>query len=191
MTTILALDLGTLTGWAMKCESGIKSGSVNFATKRNEGGGMRYLRFRRWLDSINTGITEIHFEEVRRHAGTQAAHVYGGLMGTLTSWCEENSIPYSSVPVGTIKRAATGKGNATKEQMIEAVKRRGFNPSDDNEADALALLGYVTEPFKVGEVIKISGCRNFGNGEFVIKSIRTPAFETDCALVSDDKIEIK
>ena len=147
MTTILALDLGTLTGWAMKCESGIKSGSVNFATKRNEGGGMRYLRFRRWLDSINTGITEIHFEEVRRHAGTQAAHVYGGLMGTLTSWCEENSIPYSSVPVGTIKRAATGKGNATKEQMIEAVKRRGFNPSDDNEADALALLGYVTEPF--------------------------------------------
>ena len=146
MTLILALDLGTSTGWAMKCGAEIKSGSVSFATKRNEGGGMRYLRFRRWLDSINTGITEIHFEEVRRHAGTQAAHVYGGLMGTLTAWCEENSIPYSSVPVGTIKRAATGKGNATKEQMIEAAKRRGFNPSDDNEADALALLGYVCEP---------------------------------------------
>lgn len=144
---ILALDLGTKTGWAMKCGSGIKSGSVNFGTKRNEGGGMRYLRFRRWLDSINKGITEIHFEEVRRHAGTQAAHVYGGLMGTLTAWCEENSIPYSSVPVGTIKRAATGKGNATKEQMIEAAKRRGFSPVDDNEADALALLGYVCEPF--------------------------------------------
>ena len=140
---ILALDLGTSTGWAIKGDSGIKSGSVNFATKRNEGGGMRYLRFRRWLDSINTGITEIHFEEVRRHAGTQAAHVYGGLMGTLTAWCEENSIPYSSVPVGTIKRAATGKGNATKEQMIEAAKRLGYNPADDNEADALALLHFV------------------------------------------------
>lgn len=144
---ILALDLGTNTGWAMKTDSSIISGSVNFATKRNEGGGMRFLRFRRWLDSINTGIAEIHFEEVRRHAGTQAAHIYGGFVAQLTGWCEENSIPYSSVPVGTIKKAATGKGNATKDQMIEAAKRKGFNPADDNEADALALLAYVCEPF--------------------------------------------
>lgn len=144
---ILALDLGTKTGWAMKCDFGIKSGSVDFSTKRNEGGGMRYLRFRKWLDSINNGITEIHYEEVRRHAGTQAAHVYGGLMGTLTAWCEENSIAYASVPVGTIKRAATGKGNASKEQMIDAAKKVGFNPADDNEADAIHILRYVMEPF--------------------------------------------
>lgn len=145
--TILALDLGTQTGWAMKCDAGIKSGSVSFGTKRNEGGGMRYLRFKRWLDSINHGITEIHFEEVRRHAGTQAAHVYGGLMGTLTAWCEEHSIPYSSVPVGVIKKSWTGKGNSGKDEMIVEAKRRGFNPADDNEADALALLKYVCEPF--------------------------------------------
>jgi len=144
---ILALDLGTNTGWAIKCDSGIKSGSVNFATKRNEGGGMRYLRFRKWLDSINTGIVEIHFEEVRRHAGTQAAHVYGGLMGTLTAWCEEHSIPYSSVPVGVIKKSWTGRGNASKDEMIIQAKRRGFNPVDDNQADALALLQYVCEQF--------------------------------------------
>ena len=144
--TILALDLGTKTGWAAKTSSGIKSGVKDFSTKRNEGGGMRYLRFRKWLDSINNGITEIHYEEVRRHAGTQAAHVYGGLMGTLTAWCEENSIAYASVPVGTIKRAATGKGNASKEQMINAAIKSGFNPADDNEADAIHLLRYVTEP---------------------------------------------
>lgn len=144
---ILALDLGTKTGWAIKDSSGIKSGSKNFKTKRQEGAGMRYLKFRRWLDSIKCGITEIHFEEVRRHAGTQAAHVYGGLMGTLTLWCEENKIPYSSVPVGTIKKAATGKGNASKEQMIEAAKNLGFNPEDDNEADAIHMLRYVMEPF--------------------------------------------
>jgi len=147
VTTILCLDLGTQTGWAMKCESGIKSGSVSFSTKRNEGGGMRYLRFKRWLDSMDTGIAEIHFEEVRRHAGTQAAHVYGGLMGTLTAWCEEHSIPYSSVPVGVIKKSWTGKGNAGKDEMIAEAKRRGFNPADDNHADALALLEYVMHPF--------------------------------------------
>ena len=145
--TILALDLGTQTGWAMKCDAGIKSGSVSFGTKRNEGGGMRYLRFKRWLDSINHGITEIHFEEVRGHTGTQAAHVYGGLMGTLTAWCEEHSIPYSSVPVGVIKKSATGKGNASKQEMIDAMFNKGYLPEDDNHADALALLEYVLNPF--------------------------------------------
>ena len=51
------------------------------------------------------------FEHVRRHAGTDAAHVYGGLLATLTSWCELRGIPYAAIPVGTIKKHATGKGN--------------------------------------------------------------------------------
>lgn len=144
---ILALDLGTKCGWAVAISGeGIIGGVKDFSTKRNEGGGMRYLRFMRWLEFIkDDGITEIHFEEVRRHAGTQAAHVYGGLMGTLTMWCEENKIPYSSVPVGTIKKIWTGKGNATKEMMIEEARRRGFDVIDDNHADALALLHCVLE----------------------------------------------
>lgn len=145
---ILCLDLGTKTGWAANVSTNeILSGVQDFSTKRNEGGGMRYLKFRRWLDRISPGITEIHFEEVRRHAGTQAAHVYGGLMGTLTLWCEENRIPYSSVPVGTIKKAATGKGNASKQEMIDAAKALGFNPATDDEADAIHILRYVMEPF--------------------------------------------
>ena len=45
-------------------------------------------------------------EEVRRHAGTDAAHVYGGLMATLTAWAELRGVPYEGVPVGTIKRFA-------------------------------------------------------------------------------------
>jgi Holliday junction resolvasome RuvABC endonuclease subunit len=44
------------------------------------------------------------------------------------------------VPVGTIKRHIAGKGNADKAAVIAAVKALGFDPQDDNEADALALL---------------------------------------------------
>ena len=44
------------------------------------------------------------------HAGTDAAHVYGGLMATLTAWAELRGVPYAGVPVGTIKRHVTGKG---------------------------------------------------------------------------------
>ena len=90
-----------------------------------------------------TGIGAVYFEEVRRHLGVDAAHVYGGLLATLTAWCEHHQIPYQGVPVGTIKRHATGKGNAGKAGVIAAMKALGHPVTDDNEADALALLHWA------------------------------------------------
>ena len=53
------------------------------------------------------------------------------------------------MPVGTIKKHATGKGNAGKDEMIIAAKSRGHDPKDDNEADALALLHWAIETQEV------------------------------------------
>jgi hypothetical protein len=149
MPTILALDLGTTTGWAVRALDGlITSGTVSFRPSRYDGGGMRYLRFTNWLtelDQLSGPIAAIWYEEVRRHVGTDAAHVYGGLMATLTAWAELRGVPYQGVPVGTVKRHVTGKGNAAKEEMIAAARARGFRPSDDNEADALAILHWAIE----------------------------------------------
>lgn len=148
-TTILALDLGTHTGWALHQPDGtISSGTENFKPQRFEGGGMRFLRFKRWLNTVlstSNHINSVFFEEVRRHAGVDAAHAYGGFMGHLTAWCELHSIPYQGVPVGTIKKHATGKGNAGKEAVLAAIVARGHAPADDNEADALALLGWAID----------------------------------------------
>ncbi len=147
--TILALDLGTNTGWALSSRDGtITSGTEQFKPHRFEGGGMRYLRFKRWLTEMKQctdGIDAVFMEEVRRHAGVDAAHSYGGFLATLTAWCEHHNIPYQGVPVGTIKKHATGKGNANKEQMIAAVQAHGYTPADDNEADALALLHWALD----------------------------------------------
>jgi hypothetical protein len=147
--TILALDLGTITGFALLTGAGtIVSGTVSFRPSRYDGGGVRYLRFRAWLDSVATdagGIGVIHYEEIRRHVGTDAAHVYGGLLATLTAWCEQRGIAYQGVPVGTIKRFIAGKGNADKATVIAAVRACGFAPADDNEADALAILLWAIE----------------------------------------------
>ena len=154
---ILALDLGTTTGWALRSANGpVAHGFVSFKSQRFEGGGMRYLRFGRWLADMLAlsgsqtgsqtnlaGIGAIYFEEVRRHLGVDAAHVYGGLLATLTAWCEHHRIPYQGVPVGTIKRHATGKGNAGKAEVIAAMKALGHPVTDDNEADALALLHWA------------------------------------------------
>jgi hypothetical protein len=148
-STVIALDLGTITGFALRAaDSNIVSGTVSFRPSRYDGGGIRYLRFRAWLDSIAEDIGSIgvaYYEEVRRHLSTDAAHVHGGLLATLTAWCEQRSIAYQGVPVGTIKRHITGKGNADKAAVIAAVRARGFNPADDNEADALAILLWATE----------------------------------------------
>lgn len=138
---MLALDLGTTTGFCVGREGGLISGVQNFKPGRYDGGGIRFVRFRTWLNELKAAypIDLVVYEEVRRHQGTDAAHVYGGLMATLTAWCEENNIPYEGVPVGEIKKHATGKGNADKEMMKRAAVEIGFAPIDDNEADAICL----------------------------------------------------
>ena len=147
--TILALDLGTTTGWALRGFDGlITSGAASFKPGRYDGGGMRYLRCTNWLteiDRLSGPIEAIYFEEVRRHAGTDAAHVFGGLLAVLTSWAELRGVPYQGVPVGTIKHHVTGHGNAPKQAMIDAARQRGFSPADDNEADAVAILLWAIE----------------------------------------------
>ena len=50
---VLALDLGTKTGWALHgSDQAITSGTVEFKNDRWQGGGMRFLRFKQWLTEI-------------------------------------------------------------------------------------------------------------------------------------------
>jgi hypothetical protein len=145
--TLLALDLGTHTGWAYRAATGaITSGTNTYRPGRFEGAGMAFLRFTGWLDEISqrNGFPKaVVFEEVRAHKGTTAAHAYGGFLAHLTAWCEHVKVPYLGVPVATIKRHVTGKGNAPKEAVIAAIRQRGLSPGDDNEADALAILDWA------------------------------------------------
>lgn len=146
---VLALDLGTTTGWAIRSpDNAITSGSASFRPGRFDGGGMRYLRFHRWLDDLKYlgDFSHIVFEEVRRHSGVDAAHVYGGLLATLTAWAEHHRIPYEGIPVGTWKKALTGKGNAGKADIMTAVRALGFAPAGADEADALGILFSAMEP---------------------------------------------
>jgi hypothetical protein len=148
---VLFLDLGTNTGWALDVPGRPRaSGSEVFKPSRYEGGGMRFLRFREWLGEIaglasgGLRLGAIFFEEVRRHRGVDAAHVYGGFLAELTAFCEANGIPYQGIPVGTIKRHATGNGNAGKPAMMDAASEMVGRPiTNDNEADALCGLDAV------------------------------------------------
>lgn len=152
--TVLALDLGTNTGWAMRplASAQIVSGVVKFAPSRFEGGGMRFLRFKQWLTEMKTaGVAVVYFEEVVFHGkfnSVGAAHLYGGMLAILTAWCEHHGIPYRGVPVSTIKKSFAGKGNANKEAMLAHARALGYQPEDDNEADAIAILLFVEESMR-------------------------------------------
>jgi Holliday junction resolvasome RuvABC endonuclease subunit len=148
VSSTLALDLGTNCGFALLHPTGITvSGTWQLKSKRMESLGMRYVRFREHLNSMktNNGVGQVYFEEVRRHMGVDAAHMYGGYMSHLQAWCDEHEIPWQGVPVGEIKKFWTGRGNASKDEMIAEARRRGYDPVDDNEADAIAILVLKTE----------------------------------------------
>ena len=147
--TLLGIDPGTSCGWAVVASDGVRlaGGTWDLQPRRHEGGGMRYVRLRRYLTDILEAwptISVVAYEEVRRHAGTDAAHIYGGIVGVISQVCEEREIAYHGVPVPAVKRRATGKGNAGKAEMIEAFAAYvGADAGTDDEADALfvALVG--------------------------------------------------
>lgn len=145
MNVVIGIDPGTACGWAvldMATGDRVASGTWDLSARRHEGGGMRFVRARRLVDELLLSYNKVVlvYEEVRRHAGTDAAHVYGGLIATFAATCEEQTVPYTGIPVGTVKKTATGKGNAPKGLMVEAARERWGHPlrlADDNEADAL------------------------------------------------------
>lgn len=126
--TIYAFDLGTNCGWAKNVGTSIIYGHLDLKPRRHESAGMRFVNFERSLwEMIPTfgkvGQGLVVYEEVARHAGTHAAHVYGGLLAILQKFCVDHSTNYKGYPVGTIKKHATGKGNANKDMMRDAACR--------------------------------------------------------------------
>ena len=145
---ILAIDPGTKCGYAISL---VISGVWDLSVGRHEGGGMRFLKLRTHLKDIASGVGLIVYEEIRGHKGVDAAQIYGGIVAIISEYAEFHSIPYQGIPVGTIKKFATGKGNSNKEAMMEAAakKWRGFPIYDDNHADALFLWTYANEKYNV------------------------------------------
>lgn len=146
---VIAIDPGTHCGYAFTDDGRAQadfSGVWNLKGGRFEGGGMRFVRMRKYFDELvkDEADCRVFFEEVRRHMGVDSAHIYGGIIAVISSVCEERLVPYQAIPVGTIKKHATGRGNASKSQMVEAAQKK-FGPEviDDNRADALWILDYA------------------------------------------------
>jgi Holliday junction resolvasome RuvABC endonuclease subunit len=129
---------------------------MDLKPNRYDSAGMRFVKFRSSLNEIKRaypGLARIAYEEVRRHLGTDAAHVYGGLLGCMQTFALDHGLEYEGHTVQAIKTFATGKGNASKEAMLATVREWGHKPTDDNEADAIVLCRMVLAQAVLDEAI--------------------------------------
>ena len=90
------------------------------------------------------GMKKLNLQAMVARAVT-GARVVHELAAILTTWCTERDIPCEGIPIGTIKKFGTGKGNAGKKDMVLACNERfgtDFDPETyeqtgvDNIADS-------------------------------------------------------
>lgn len=153
MTTggLLAIDAATRFGYAFSMPGdppcSMEHGSVQLPSK--EGEGAVFAAYDAWLKGAlarwqpRLVIYEAPFLDQHKTSIQTATRLIG--LGVLTVKCCHEAQVYrvEKVENGTIKRFITGHGHAEKIQVIEAVKKYGFNPEDDNAADAIAIFLYA------------------------------------------------
>lgn len=148
---ILALDPATKMGWAYYDGNSTVSGTWDLSVRRDESAGMRLIRLKSKLNEIHKlGIDVLVYEGARHGAPKMqgALVTQSQLQGVFVCWAEENSIQYRAYSPSEIKKKATDKGNASKEEVMEACKKKlGVVPNDDNEADALWLLQLASDEY--------------------------------------------
>ncbi len=150
MMKILALDLGTKTGWAFSGGGRVESGTQDFSLKRGESPGMRYVRFRAWLEEcyhLGGGFDLITYEEAH-HRGGAATEILAGLTTRVQEFCAIHGINHASLHSATLKLFANASGRAGKAEMKQAAsKLAGREIESDDEADALLLLSWARKEF--------------------------------------------
>ncbi len=139
---VLALDLGTTTGWALRLpRRRHRLGHHDLPPSRFEGGGMRYLRFRGWLGEV-AQLSVASPGRVRGSARPcrygRSTHIFGGFSPPL-AWCEERALP--TVHPGRYDQALRDRPRQCRQDGDgHGHPSARFRAPDDNEADAIALL---------------------------------------------------
>lgn len=147
---ILSLDLGSRTGWAVFWGKNRKaSGTWDLKA----GASCRPEKYINLIGHIRDCIKEYGIEVVAyevvhfgTHKGTDAARLYNGLVATLESEAYSFDLGLEEIHISTAKKAMTGSGRASKEDMIKSanLKWKSAKITYSDEADALGVgLAYL------------------------------------------------
>ncbi len=148
MSEYIGLDLGNTFGVATWC--GQSTPSAYFVTIAKSGDMQRWRLFEEYLITAVLPCKppkKVYYEMVMRHIGVHAAHAYGGFLAAMHTAIyrkyDGQALPeVKGLSVTAVKKFWTGSGAATKVDMINAAKARGYDVKNDNAVDALAVLSY-------------------------------------------------
>lgn len=87
----------------------------------------------------------------RHFGGASSREIANGFSTRVQEYCARRGIDHGTVYPTTLKKFATGRGNAPKGAMLAAARERlGYRGLDDNEADALWILAWAREQYSLG-----------------------------------------
>lgn len=132
---LLCLDLGVTTGWAILTgRDQVFSGTVQWQGTLSR----RLYDFWVWLGQ-RMAVEEIVYERPFAKMDKANASLHG-MAGVVLMSAYDHEVPVTAYAPKELKKLITGKGNATKQEMVEAIVAKHGKVHDHNEADALALL---------------------------------------------------
>ena len=150
---ILGLDCGLKTGWCI-FEKGkvVESGVEDFKPRRGSSNGMLFLEYRRWLSMImlpkpgqetKKKAFDLIVYEQSHMRGAAPTELQVNMTGRVQEIAAGMKIDFVPVHTATLKKSATDKGKASKEDMKKAASRiLGRVCESDDEADAVLLAQY-------------------------------------------------
>lgn len=163
---ILALDLGTATGyayddahegpvcgtWKLASTKEVTAWGKDRSTRRCDPRVGRLFDLVRTLDAVHW-FDVIIFEDVQFASSTYQVQLWSSLRAAVWLGCKITKPKhFDCVPVATLKKFATGNGSADKTQMLAAAKRKKllddpkeFDDCDDNAIDALHLYDWAKQ----------------------------------------------
>ena len=133
---ILALDLSTVSGWAL---SDGTCGTFDFTDFKHDYGCMGMALFRELGEIFVTHDIDLVIIEQPFMRGRTTYHLFG-LVFTAHMVASTSDIPREMYTPQSIKKAVTGSIKATKDEVFSAVCALGYEPKNSHEADALAII---------------------------------------------------
>lgn len=146
MAGILALDLATKTGWAHLARPDRPPTFGSFRIARPGcGDGKFFAKADAWIVQLmrRTHPDKIYYESpyIRGAVNLRTVLKLAGLAAIVDmEGFTLLGIETETVNPTTLKKHFTSNGRAKKPEMIAQCRRHGWDPENDNEADALAIL---------------------------------------------------
>ena len=144
--SILALDVGTRTGWATYT-GGQYSGQESVPVYNAESSGLLSLRYREWLQEMKRLIGSIDFI-----CFTQSEPINQGderriksILNTLEEFADKHKIRLIRNQSSYYSTFRLNDSNEDKYQFVKTAKAEGWSPETYREAKAILLLEYETK----------------------------------------------